>query len=80
MSWRDKARPIIAKVLLEMRGHSPEEIDDAIFAAYPFGIRRYHPYKIWLDEVKRQRHTRKPDPVDPRQISIEEVYGTLEIR
>ncbi|MEZ4865332.1 MAG: hypothetical protein R3C14_28745 [Caldilineaceae bacterium] len=24
-----------------------------ISQAYPFGERRYHPYKIWLSEVKR---------------------------
>lgn len=80
MSWRDRARPIIAQVLLQTRGCSPKEIDDAIFDAYPFGERKYHPYKIWLDEVRRQRYGLKPKEQDPRQISIEEVYGTVEIR
>jgi hypothetical protein len=54
MSWRDSARPIIAKVLAENEGKSEKEIRKALREAYPFGVRQYHPYKIWCDEVKRQ--------------------------
>ena len=88
MSWRDSARPIISKVLHETQGMAPREIDAAIFDAYPFGQRRYHPYKIWLDEVKRQRYGEvkrqrygaKPRAQDPNQMSIEDAYGTVEIK
>jgi hypothetical protein len=53
MSWRETARPIISKILNE---HTDEAaIKKALFDAYPFGERRYHPYKIWLDEIRRQR-------------------------
>src|SRR5579885_2310491 len=27
----------------------------ALRAAYPFGPRKHHPYRIWLDEISRQR-------------------------
>lgn len=54
-SWRDIARPIVAGVLRDTVGQTEKEIRAALFAAYPFGERRYHPYKIWLDEIRRQR-------------------------
>lgn len=53
--WRDKAKPIIREVLTETAGKTEPEIKKALHDAYPFGERRYHPYKIWLDEIKRQR-------------------------
>lgn len=54
-TWRDIAKPIIREVLSETKGLSEREIKAAIRDAYPFGERNYHPYKIWLDEVRRQR-------------------------
>lgn len=54
-TWRDIAAPIIAKVLKETKGKDEKEIKKALFEAYPFGMREYHPYKVWLDEIKRQR-------------------------
>lgn len=56
--WRDKARPIIREVLAATKGKPEAEIKTALHHAYPFGPRAHHPYKIWLDEIKRQRQTR----------------------
>jgi hypothetical protein len=54
-SWRDTARPIIAKVIEE---YNPDvdykSLKVKLREAYPFGERKYHPYKVWLDEIKRQ--------------------------
>jgi hypothetical protein len=55
ISWRDRARTIIARVLKETAEKTEREIRVALFAAYPFGQRQYHPYKIWCDEIQRQR-------------------------
>jgi hypothetical protein len=55
MTWRLRAAPVIRRVLEETRGQSEEAITRALFEAYPFGPREYHPYKVWLDEIKRQR-------------------------
>lgn len=52
--WRDKARAVIRDVLEKSSGKSPEELKTALHDAYPFGERAMHPYKIWLDEIKRQ--------------------------
>jgi hypothetical protein len=76
-SWRDSARPVIAAVLRAMEGKPEKEIRAALKAAYPFGMRKYHPYKVWLDEIKKQRGAvAKPHP---DQILISEVYGTITI-
>lgn len=54
--WREHARAVVARVLSEA---AELNLDDAatrrrLSAAYPFGERKYHPYKIWLDECRRQ--------------------------
>ncbi len=79
MSWREHARPIIARVLADTVGRPDTEVRKALRDAYPFGPRQHHPYKIWLDEIARQRGTkpplgtRKPAPpatADPRQVDM----------
>jgi len=52
--WRREATPIIAKVIEDSKGKSLKEIKAALREVYPFGERRYHPYKVWLDECQRQ--------------------------
>lgn len=55
MTWREHCRPIIAKVLADNKDRTEKEIRKALRNAYPYGQRAMHPYKIWCDEVKRQR-------------------------
>jgi len=55
MTWREHARPIIAKVLADNEGKTEKEIRRALRDAYPYGERSMHPYKIWCDEIKVQR-------------------------
>jgi hypothetical protein len=54
-TWRDIAAPIIHKVLAKYKAASEKEIRKALREAYPFGEREYWPYKVWLDEIRRQR-------------------------
>ena len=53
--WRKEAAPIIARVLKETAGQDEKAIRKALRDAYPFGAREHHPYKIWCDEIRRQR-------------------------
>jgi hypothetical protein len=46
-TWRERSRAVIACVL----NGNPANLKAALFDAYPFGQRRYHPYKIWCEEV-----------------------------
>lgn len=57
-TWRDIARPIIADVLKRTEGNEGAR-KRALYDAYPFGARQYHPYKVWLDEIKVQTKGRK---------------------
>lgn len=51
--WRIVARAAIQKAIAALpTDSSREELKKAIDRAYPFTIRDYHPYKIWLDERK----------------------------
>jgi hypothetical protein len=51
MSWRDEARRAIADADKAVpAGASLPERMKVIDAAYPFGQRAFHPYKIWLEE------------------------------
>jgi hypothetical protein len=74
MSWRDYARPIIQQVLKETKGQDEKVIRKALRDAYPFGARQYHPYKIWLDEIKVQRGLRQfghiPKPIPENQTDL----------
>jgi hypothetical protein len=78
--WREKSRPIIARVIAENKGADEQQVHKALSDAYPFGERKYHPYKIWLDEIAVQMGTRKQKnifgrkkkakPKDPRQMEL----------
>ncbi len=59
MTWREHARPIIAKVLADNKGKTDKEIRVALRDAYPYSERAMHPYKIWCDEIKVQRNQKK---------------------
>jgi hypothetical protein len=58
-SWRDHARPIIAEVIKNNHGKDKKELRKLINEEYPFGERAYHPYKIWLSEIKVQLEGKK---------------------
>jgi Leu/Phe-tRNA-protein transferase len=59
MTWRENARPIIAKCLADNKDKSEKEIKKALQECYPYGQRSMHPYKIWCDEIKVQRNLKK---------------------
>lgn len=39
----------------ETAGQDDKLVRKALREAYPFGPRENHPYKIWLDEIKKQK-------------------------
>lgn len=71
-SWRDIMRPIIGKVI-ETHGTSDMGLLRAkLRRAFPCGPRKYHPYKIWLDEIrvqlglkKKKRRALEPKLIQP---------------
>jgi hypothetical protein len=63
--WRDKARPVIAAVIARTGTDDPASLRRELLAAYPFGERCRHPYKIWRDEIRRQLAQGPPRPPQP---------------
>jgi hypothetical protein len=48
--WSKRARDVINRVVAENPTLSGDDLLAKIDDAYPFGERRYHPYKCWLAE------------------------------
>lgn len=77
-TWRERAAPIIAKVLEETKGQDESTIKKALFDVYPFTVRQYYPYTVWLDEIKVQRGLKTAkvkqailkEPPDPNQTAM----------
>ena len=70
MSWRDEAKPIIARVIAEVGTEDRRRLRAALLAAYPWGQREYHPYKIWCHEIRVQLGE-CPPPGTRKQPSVE---------
>lgn len=53
-SWGEKAAHVIAEALkhCEEMGLTGKDRVAYVDAQYPFGMRRYHPYKMWLKARK----------------------------
>lgn len=58
-TWREAARPIIARVLAETQGQEENAIRKALHDAYPWCSREGFPYKVWCSEIQSQRGTYK---------------------
>jgi hypothetical protein len=54
MTWRDEARPIIARVIATVGTSNRKQLKAALREAYPWGERAYHPYRIWCNEIRVQ--------------------------
>lgn len=52
-TWREKARAHIRRVQEENPDAGGEQLRRILRENYPFGERRWHPYKVWLEEVRR---------------------------
>ena len=66
MSWRDEAKAVIDRVDASLRFDATyEERAAALFAAYPFGERKYTPYKTWLQERRKYLTKYSPEPAGP---------------
>lgn len=51
MSWATHADQVLAGVFADLPGGATD-LDRRLRDAYPFGVRKYSPYKTWLRRVK----------------------------
>ncbi|MCU9527605.1 hypothetical protein [Pseudomonas mosselii] len=70
MSWAEKATPIVAKIIRTVGRGDMKALRKALTDAYPWGARKYAPYKAWRGEVRRQLghplNTPRHDPANPQ--------------
>lgn len=59
---RDAAARIIAGVIARVGRADEKRLRQALRDAYPWGERRYWPYKVWLSEIKCQIGARSCEP------------------
>lgn len=65
--WRRLSREVIARTLAGLPPDADEKTTRAALrAAYPFGVREHHPYRMWCAEVKRVLHGESPRGVGRR--------------
>jgi hypothetical protein len=53
MTWKEKSLDLISRIVLSMPNAGLNDVIKAVDAAYPFGERKYYPYKAWL-QAKRE--------------------------
>jgi hypothetical protein len=58
-TWRERAAPIIHEIIERVGTDDMKALRKAIREAYPFGLREYWPYKVWLSEVRDQLRSRR---------------------
>lgn len=60
--WLREARETIAKAVATLPPDAPmKDKLAAISASYPFGPRKYHPYKQWLKAVREYKASQQPN-------------------
>lgn len=65
MSWYDSAREAIRELDATLPADMPfAERKKAVAAAYPFGMRQYTPYKMWLKAQKEYLLRYAPPSLD----------------
>lgn len=52
-AWYEYSCGVIIRVIAENQGGDPDELRKKVSEAYPFGQRRYYPYKAWLKAVTK---------------------------
>lgn len=53
-TWTEQSRRVIAETLAKLPKDAPLKFKrKALREAYPFGLRQYHPYRMWCLEVSR---------------------------
>lgn len=50
MSWKLRAREVCRETIAANPGADWPTMKTRLDAAYPFGMRKYTPYKLWLEE------------------------------
>lgn len=72
-NWRMTAQRVIAPIEQQYRDQPYGALKRALHAAYPFGLRSHHPYKIWCEE---QRFALARHPEAPVKVREGELFNS----
>lgn len=76
MSWADAALEVVARVHASLpQTATYAERKKALHDAYPFGPRRYHPYKAWCRE--QRSYLARYKPVGPTPLELTAPRATV---
>jgi len=73
MTWREHCSPIIRRVISETGTDDIKLLRKKLRDVYPYGEKKYWPYKVWLSEIKDQIHGYHGNTQiyeDPRQLKL----------
>ena len=70
--WRKHANQVIARVVGDDPGLPEHELRGKLREAYPFGERKYHPYKIWLSAINEHFEPRPARARKPKVVTANE--------
>jgi hypothetical protein len=69
--WADRSLEVIRRVVAEVGTDDKQALRKALFEAYPFGQRKYWPYKVWLQEVRKVLKTKPaPQEIPEKQLTL----------
>jgi len=66
-SWRERSAPIIAGVFADVGTDDMKKLRRALSDAYPYGEKKFWPYKVWCDEIRRQLGLKPPKDTPPAE-------------
>ncbi len=51
-TWRTTARAVLNRIVQQAADQqwTRQQFDTAVFDRYPFGVREFHPYRVWCEE------------------------------
>ena len=58
-TWRERLAPLISEIIIREGTADMRKLRKALREAFPCGERKYHPYRIWLDEINVQLGIKK---------------------
>lgn len=70
MTWRQLAQQTIRPLEIEYRNQDYGAFKRALFDAYPFGERKYTPYKIWCEEQRNALLRHKARNGEPLEVIV----------
>lgn len=82
-TWRERCSELIRATIKENEGKSEREVRAALRAAWPWGPREHWPYRVWLDEIRRQlgkpSHLHKPRKGTPARTNADHAAASLSL-